>query len=344
MAQRANIETSRTTHLGRLIGREVTLDGKDLLTSTFFTLSVLSSLDQIRRVESFQFKDVRHGAFMNMPAFAGAALLVTVTKVLGGAKGMRLIAMAFTHIKEIHGWAVSAWRKNWALGFAAVFLLILLANTLGGQFNTLVLGYSSTVVKEPEPFMVTAVLRNTAGESQTYSVRMLVDGVQVISSESTLDALSRQIFTYTRASPMLGTAVRIYAEATNLDTGAVYSSAILVPQSPPETWMSFAAFSSFAMSLSSSSSSSSSLMASSISYYRSVMDIYPGSSISPVNVGLTLSITLIGLLIFLELTNPSYGRLGRRLTQLRSWYGLLAVSLFLVFAGTLLTRVVMIIG
>jgi len=63
----------------------------------------------------------------------------------------------------------------------------------------------------------------------------------------------------------------------------------------------------------------------------------------PINVGLNVSISLIGLLIFLELTNPSYGKLGKIVTQLRGNYGLLATSLFLIFVGMVLTKIIMLI-
>lgn len=244
-----------------------------------------------------------------------------------------------------------------ALGFVALFLLILLVNTLGSQHAVLTLGYTPTVVKEGEPFMVTAVLRNTAGEPQSYSVRMLVDGAQVLTSETSLDASSEQSFTYTRASPALGTAVRIYAEATNLDTGVVYSSAILAPQGPPEIWMSFSAFSGFATAMSSTSTSTSTMSSTfTLAYYREVMGLSTMSSsrssslassmmvVSPFSVSLTISIILIGILLFLELTNPSYTKVGGNIMRLRSKYGLLAVSLFLVFAGTAFTRIVMAIS
>ena len=63
----------------------------------------------------------------------------------------------------------------------------------------------------------------------------------------------------------------------------------------------------------------------------------------PINVELNVSISLIGLLIFLELTDPSYGKLGKRVTQLRGRYGLLAASLLLIFVGMVFTQIVMLL-
>ncbi len=234
---------------------------------------------------------------------------------------------------------------NFVLIFIVVFLSILLLNSLSMQRNILTLEYFPTVTREDEPFTITASVRNTDYEPRTYRVSIFVDGQQVLATESRLDASTTQSFTYTRASPELGSAVRIYAEALNQETGVKFSDIILVPQSPPEVWLSFAAFSSFATSLTSSSSSA---MSSSftIRYYQNTMNISApeGSFLSPINVGLVISIVLIVLLIFIEITDPSYGKLGRRVKQLRSKYGLLAGSLLMIFLGMVLTRIVMIIA
>jgi len=236
-------------------------------------------------------------------------------------------------------------RVEWAV---ILFLSVLLVNSLQIRSGTLNLTCFPTTPRENEPFVVTALVNNMDDKPHTYSVRMYADGEQVFASESRLDASSTQSFTYTRASPRLGAAVKIYAEALNLETGARCSDVILVPPSPPELWMSFAAFSTFAMSLSSSSSSAMTSMFT-MAYYMTTMGISstPQQSVSIssfINVGLTLSVSLIGLLIFLQLTDPSYNRLGSRLKRARSKYGLLVVSLLLVFLGMFLTRVMMILG
>jgi len=234
---------------------------------------------------------------------------------------------------------------EWAVIF---FLSVLLVNSLQIRSGTLTLTCFPITPRENEPFVVTALVNNMDDKPHTYSVRMHADGEQVFASESRLDASSTESFTYTRGSPRLGTAVKIYAEVLNLETGARCSDVILVPPSPPELWMSFAAFSTFAMSLSSSSSSAMSSMFT-MAYYMTTMGIsstpqQPVSISSFINVGLTVSMTLMGLLIFLQLTDPSYTRLGSRLMRARSRYALLVVSLLLVFLGMFLTRVMMILA
>jgi hypothetical protein len=245
-----------------------------------------------------------------------------------------------------------------AMIFAVLFLSVLCVSTLERQTNVITLSTYPSVAQANAPFVVTASVKNIASEPHTYDVKVFVDGAPVLSTISTLDAASLQSFTYTRAAPAQGAAVRIFAEVVDLDTGAKYSDLMLFPQSPPETWMSFSAFSSFATSLTSTSTSTSAMSSTfTIAYYQYTMGLSTLSTsmsstmvtsqraiFSPLNAGLAVSISLIGLLIFLELTDPSYGKLGRRLAMLRGKYGLLVVSLFLVFVGMIFTRIVMILG
>jgi hypothetical protein len=175
---------------------------------------------------------------------------------------------------------------------------------------------------------------------------MFIDGEVKMHSESTFDALSTQSSTLTIESPKLGSALGIYAEATDLETGEKYTQSLMMPQSPPEAWMSFASFSSLTTMLlsSSSSSSSSSLMSSSftISYYKNSIGLSQSTLRLSINIGLIASVTLVALLIFIELTNPVFGNFGQKLKGLRHRYSLLTANLLLVFFGLVLTRVVMI--
>lgn len=258
--------------------------------------------------------------------------------------------------------ARKTYAKFFILGFAVLFLSTMLVNSVGRESNILTLGYFPSVTKTQEPFVVTATVNNPTNEPQLYGINIYVDDAPVLVTESKLDASSSQAFTYTCATPELGTAMRIYAEVVKLETGAKYSEVLLVPPSPPETWMSFAAFSSIATSLTSttsslassssslSSSSSSSSMSSTftVSYYLSTMSIatmlqQPQYFAFPINVGLNVSISLIGLLIFIELTNQPNNTLGTRVAQLRGRYKLLAASLLLIFVGMVLTQLIMLL-
>jgi hypothetical protein len=81
-----------------------------------------------------------------------------------------------------------------------------------------------------------------------------------------------------------------------------------------------------------------------ISYYQSTIGLARAPVKWGINVGLAVSIILLVLLTFIELTNPRFGTLGRRLSCLRDRYSLLTANLLLIFMGLVITRIVMIIA
>ena len=233
-----------------------------------------------------------------------------------------------------------------ALAYVFLFLVIILFNSFDQTSDVLNLSHFPSIPRENEPFTIRAMIKNTAVEPRKYSLTMYIDGDAVMASESTFDPLSTQSSTLTLESPPLGSALRIYAEAIDLETGDKYTQSLLMPQSPPEAWMSFASFSSLTSLLLSSSSSSSSSMSSSftISYYKNTIGLSESTVRWSINIGLIASITLVALLVFIELTNPGFSDLGPRLKGLRARYSLLTANLLLVFIGLVLTRIVIIIA
>jgi len=227
--------------------------------------------------------------------------------------------------------------------FVAIFLAILLFGLVSVGYEVLSVRFFPTVVKEGEPVVITVSLNNFEPQPQVYRVSLYVNGLMVLSAEAPVEPMSAHLYTYTLASPRAGEALRVYAEALNVASGARHVKYLNVPQQPPELLMSFSAFSSFATSLSSTSSSSTSLTT--LTYYLNTMGLSAegGSVDSALNVGLVVSATLISLLLFLELSDPAYGGVGRRVLALRRRYGVLAAALLLIFAGIVLTKVVMVI-
>lgn len=230
-----------------------------------------------------------------------------------------------------------------SLVFAVLFLAVLLLNSILMQSEALTVRFFPTVIKENEPLVVVATLKNVRPQPQKYCLSLHVDGGQLAAIEFTLEPAAAQSLTYTCASPKTGKALKIYVEAVNIDTGEKYTAYLNIPQSPPELWISFSAFSSFATSLTSTVSTTS---IATITYYLNTMGMaaQPNSSQPAINTGIVVSIVLILLLVFIELTDPAYGRIGRKLAALRGRYGTLSVSLLLIFAGIVLTKIVMIIA
>ncbi|MBL7078948.1 hypothetical protein ISS39_01355, partial [Candidatus Bathyarchaeota archaeon] len=109
--------------------------------------------------------------------------------------------------------------KAIAQAYVVLFLIIILFNSHDQTSDVLNLSHFPRTQKENEPFIIRANIKNTADEPRTYSLTLYVDGDTVLTSESTFDALSTQTSTLTIASPPLGSAVRVYAEAVDLETG-----------------------------------------------------------------------------------------------------------------------------
>ncbi|MEM4521496.1 MAG: hypothetical protein QXF23_07225 [Candidatus Bathyarchaeia archaeon] len=235
------------------------------------------------------------------------------------------------------------WKIRITLAFIAIFLSVLLLNSISMQSNTLTVRFFPTVIKEDEPVVITITLNNIYLQPQKFHLRLYVNSEQVAAISAQLEPRGTQLITYTCPPPKIGQALRIYVEAINLDNGEMHGEYLNIPQAPPELLMGFSAFSSFASSLTSTTSTTS--MAT-ITYYLNTMGLTTQeATVQPaINTGVILSITLILLLIFIELTDPAYGKMGRRISALRGRYAALSTTLLLIFSGIVLTKIVMIIA
>ncbi|MCZ7370215.1 MAG: hypothetical protein O8C66_06870, partial [Candidatus Methanoperedens sp.] len=101
---------------------------------------------------------------------------------------------------------------------------------------------------------------------------------------------------------------------------------------------SFVSFATFATSVVSSSSAKTSSINS--------MAYYDGSFVThnALNVGLIISIALIILLIYMELSEPLAGKRQSAVGNLRTRFGRLSSVLFIIFVVMVLTQIALIIG
>ena len=104
------------------------------------------------------------------------------------------------------------------------------------------------------------------------------------------------------------------------------------PPYPPQAWSSFVSFASFSTSVMSSMST--------MAYYQSNFSNDMG-----LNLGILITIVLIALLIFLELTQPVIqGKTTAVLSRLRIRISTITWILCIIFTGILYTEVVMILA
>jgi len=106
---------------------------------------------------------------------------------------------------------------------------------------------------------------------------------------------------------------------------------VSLPTYPPQIWSSFVSFASFSTTVMG--------FMSSMTYYQSSF----GSGIA-LNVGILVSLVLMGLLVFLELTHPLLQeRTIAILGRMRLRFNTVTWILFIIFMGIVYTKVVMIL-
>jgi len=206
-----------------------------------------------------------------------------------------------------------------------LFFTILNLNLLLSGLCPVEVKYHPFAPKEGECVTIILALRNTHLTERNYTVSLYVDGVLRMSGVAVLPGHGSRTFFQTVASPELGRSLSVLVKVES--AGAVYEAVYYVPPYPPRIWSSFAIIGSLSMTLMG---------------YMTTLGYYSGTMLEPpkVSAGLFMSLTLIGLLVFLELSDLTRGRIR----GLRAGYGWLAVTLLLVLAGIVLTKAVLVLS
>ena len=223
-------------------------------------------------------------------------------------------------------------------GIKLKILLIGLAILLMGSFwltvrvgsDPVTLAVVPEVPREEEPIIATFKLNNPSSQPISTEYQFYANGELIKEGTTIISPVSSKLYQYVHQNPLeLGEQVNFMVKVTS-PLGSS-EKIVSLPSYPPQIWSSFVSFASFSTSMMG--------FMSSMSYYQSSFS----SGIS-FNVGILVTIVLIGLLIFLELTQPLLkertiailGRLRLRLNTV-TWI------LFIIFMGIVYTKVVMII-
>ena len=187
------------------------------------------------------------------------------------------------------------------------------------------------VPREREPIIATFKLNNPSSEAISTEYQFYANGELMKEGATTIPPGSSKLYQYAYENPLeLGKQVNFVVKITS-DLGS-YQKAVSLPSYPPQIWSSFVSFASFSTSMMS--------FMSSMTYYQITFGGDMGF-----NVGLLCTIVLVGLLIFLELTQPllrekTISVLGR----LKLRFGTVTWILFIIFVSMVYTRVVMILA
>jgi len=220
----------------------------------------------------------------------------------------------------------------WAcIALIAVFAI---STVLAGR-ETLQLTCLPMVPREGLPTLLHLALRNLSRSEEDYAFRIYVNGEVVVEGKMFIPARSSRDIRYIAPADIpVGQSLKIYAQAQTVGGSVRYEKHLEIPPCPPEIWSSFSSFASFSTSLLG--------YVTSFSYYMSFAA--QANTLGNLNAGAIVTVALLGVLVFLQVSDPSWRSLGIRTLSLRTRYGWLAVVLLAIFACMVFTRVILIMA
>ena len=222
-------------------------------------------------------------------------------------------------------------------GIKLKIIIIWLAILLMGSFwltaivdsESVSLAVVPEVPREGEPILATFKLNNPAPQAISTEYHFYANGELMKEGATIIAPGSSKLYQYAYKNPLeLGEQVNFVLRTTS-PLGS-YEKVVSLPSYPPQIWSSFVSFASFSTSMMG--------FMSSMTYYQSSFGSEMGF-----NVAILVTLVLIGLLIFLEVTQPllrekTLAILGR----LRLRFNTVTWILFIIFMGIVYTKVVMI--
>lgn len=189
-----------------------------------------------------------------------------------------------------------------------------------------------------EPIVVTFQLNNSKLDTQATNYQFYADGVLLKEGEASIGPLSSKTYQYVYNSPVeIGQRVSFVVKTSS--GGGNYEKLVSIPAFPPQVASSFISFASFSTTVMSSMTT--------MTHYQGSFSTGGG-----LNVGLVMSICLILLLIFLELSGAAItdakdhaGISGGMITlqRFKIKFSTLTGVLFIIFMGIVYTKIVMLL-
>ncbi|MFC2013227.1 hypothetical protein ACFLUE_02955 [Chloroflexota bacterium] len=183
------------------------------------------------------------------------------------------------------------------------------------------------VPREGEPIIATFKLSNPLSETVNTEYSFYANGELMKQGVTTMLPESSKLYQYTYRNPLdLGEQVHFMVVVASPQ--GVYEKTVSIPAYPPQIWSSFVSFASFSTSMMG--------FMSTMTYYQATFGNDMG-----INIGVMAVAVLIGMLIFLEVTQPivknkTIAVLGR----LRVRFSTVTWILFMIFLGITYTKVV----
>jgi hypothetical protein len=220
----------------------------------------------------------------------------------------------------------------------AILIFASFAASLQSRLDPVAIRALPEAPRQGEPILVTFSLNNPSHTEADTHYGLYANGEIVMSGTADLAPNAGRQFQYVYSNPLKTGEQVTFVAKTQSDSGNSITS-LSVPAYHPALLSSFVSFATFATSVLSSSSAKSSNSINSMAYYDESFVTH-----NALNVGLIISIALIVLLIYMELSEPLAGKRQSAVGNLRTRFGRLSSVLFIIFVGMVLTQIALIIG
>jgi len=218
-----------------------------------------------------------------------------------------------------------------AVVWLCTFLLLGLLIATMSTANPVTMSVIPEVPKTEEPIVATFNINNPSSEQSTTSYQLYINGKLVKSGSTTIAPHDSSKYQYAYKNTLEKGEQVNFVLKTSSDSGS-FEKIVSLPAYPSQLMSSFVSFAAFSTSVMSSMVS--------MEYFNDTFGTTAG-----INTGLIVTIVLLALLIFLELTQAIIT--GKRITIISSYragFTTMSTILFIIFIGMVFTKVVMILA
>lgn len=217
-----------------------------------------------------------------------------------------------------------------AITWLSTLLLVGFLTATHANTDEVTLSVIPEVPKTGEPVVATFIIGNPTDEPITTSYQLYIDGQLVGHGNTIIAPRDSSKYQYAYRNPLERGQQINFLLTTSSDIGN-YEKAVSLPAYPSQIMSSFVSFAAFSTSVMNSMIT--------MEYFTDNFGTTRG-----LNTGIMLTVVLIGLLIFLELTQAiKTGKGFSVINSYRTRFAILSTFLFIIFLGMVFTKVVMII-
>ena len=217
-----------------------------------------------------------------------------------------------------------------ATAWLCIFLLVGFLIATRSATSLVTMSIIPEVPKTGQPIVATFNINNPSNEPSTTNYELYVNGRLVENGSTTIAPQDSSKYQYAYKNTLERGEQVNFVLKTSSDSGS-FEKIVSLPAYPSQLMSSFVSFAAFSTSVMSSMVS--------MEYFTDVF-----GTASRLNTGIIVSIILVALLIFLELTQAIIRGKETIISSYRAGFRNMSAILFIIFIGMVFTKVVMIIA